>query len=249
MPGRSRHPPVDRDRDAAPCPSGTRLAGSLMVGPVLYQEMLLAGRRSQQYVFRWIYAGWLVVQVLLFSYFWLFSPGSYVISDLAAHFTEIFLVQQLVLIVLTTPAFAAGSLTEEKVNGTLQYLLTSDLTPSEIILGKLLARSFQLGVLVLTGLPLFCFLGPFAGVEPLTLLAAIGVTVPPLVALVSASLLASVWSTQTRNAALGLYAVVGLGFLMVGWQGGVLQYLDPLYVLAPAWGARDLDDARSVMGR
>src|SRR5258707_10352712 len=39
-----------------------------MVGPVLHQEMLLGTRRNRLYVFRWIYAGWLLLQVLYFSF-------------------------------------------------------------------------------------------------------------------------------------------------------------------------------------
>ena len=62
------------------------------------------------------------------------------------------------------PVFAtvvAGALTEEKVSGTLIYQLTSDLTPGEIVLGKLFARLAQVLVLFLTGLPMLCAVGVF----------------------------------------------------------------------------------------
>jgi ABC-type transport system involved in multi-copper enzyme maturation permease subunit len=246
-----------------------------MVGPVLYQEMLLTGRRSQQHIFRWIYAGWLILQVAAFSYLWLFraAPGSYALSELAEWFVNLYLVQQLILMVLATPALAAGTVSEEKSSGTLQYLLTSDLTSSEIILGKMLARSFQMGVLALVGLPLFCFLGVYAGLELLTLLAVLAETAATLLALVSASLLASVWSRQTRNAVLGLYAAGGVFLFSVWWLGDllvylsklasglpllaafaglvqqVLNYFDPVYVLEPGWGARDLPDLKALTQR
>src|SRR5262249_38320297 len=43
-------------------------AGSTaMVGPVLYLEMLLGGRRGRQLIFRYLYVGWLVLQ---FGFFW-----------------------------------------------------------------------------------------------------------------------------------------------------------------------------------
>ena len=32
-----------------------------MVGAVLHQEMLLGGRRNRLHLFRWLYAGWLIV--------------------------------------------------------------------------------------------------------------------------------------------------------------------------------------------
>ena len=48
-----------------------------MVGPVLYLEMLLGGRRGRQLAFRYIYAGWLVVQLafLWFIYFLDYQVG------------------------------------------------------------------------------------------------------------------------------------------------------------------------------
>jgi ABC-type transport system involved in multi-copper enzyme maturation permease subunit len=219
-----------------------------MVGPVLHHEMLLGSRRSRAYVFRWIYAGWLVLQV---CWFWLeyqmtslatgaSTPDTAVVS---AWFVQTFVIQQLIFMVLATPVLTAGAVTDEKTRGTLQYLLTTDVQSWHIVLGKLLGRVAQVGLLALAGLPLFCFLGAFAGVEPWTLVGVFLVTVLPLLALGSASLLASVWSRQTRDAVLGLYAV-GAVLVLLGWWlvGGVAQYFDPLYVLEPAWGDRTLGD-------
>ncbi len=39
-----------------------------MVGAVLHQEWLLGSRRNRLYLFRWIYAGWLIVLVC-YGYF------------------------------------------------------------------------------------------------------------------------------------------------------------------------------------
>ena len=252
-----------------------------MVGPVLHLEMLLGGRRGRQYVFRWVYAGWLVVQLcfLYLSYrvsaSWARASGSFdpnASSRFATSFVEVFVVQQLILILLATPAFAAGAVTDEKSRGTLQYLLTADLTPWEIVVGKLLGRMAQVAVLTLAGLPVLCFVGVFGGLDPLVLVAIAAVTVTPLFALGAASMLASVWSRQTRDAVLGLYAVGGLGYLFfwgtralhdglaAGSPAGLratfwgrllvrlhslLRPFNPLYVLEPAWGHADL----SLLGR
>ena len=35
-----------------------------MIGPILHQELLLGSRRNKLHVLRWIYAGWLILQVL-----------------------------------------------------------------------------------------------------------------------------------------------------------------------------------------
>lgn len=238
-----------------------------MVGPVLYLEMLLGGRRGRQYLFRWIYAGWLIAQFLFLFVVYRASVG--LTSDrnataiFAENFVQIFIVQQLLLLLLATPAFAAGAVTDEKTRGTLQHMLTADLTAFEIILGKLLGRSAQVAVLAMTGLPVLCFIGVFGGLHPMLLLAVIAITITPLLSLAAASLLASVWSKQTRDAVLGLYAFGALGFLLV-WGSGelagylakatpagsapgvaasffgsldqLLRYFNPLYILEPASG-------------
>jgi ABC-type transport system involved in multi-copper enzyme maturation permease subunit len=230
-----------------------------MVGPVLYQELLLGSRRNRLHVLRWIYAGWLVVQVL---YFYLVfqaremnrvhmarmgvefgnrNPAS-APNVVGAWFAETFVGQQMILLALAIPAFVAGAITDEKRRGTLQYLLTSDLDTRQIVVGKLLGRSAQVVLLALSGVPLFCFLGGFGGVEPLTMLLIAVVLVVPLFALASMTLLASVWCRQTRDAVLGLYALLGVGWLLVWGLGGVLDFFNPLYVLAPVWGpARTID--------
>ncbi|MBL8799755.1 MAG: ABC transporter permease subunit [Planctomycetia bacterium] len=244
-----------------------------MVGPVLYLEMLLGGRRGRQMIFRYIYAGWLILQLTL-SYFiyrthaatssmafgGLADPNA--TSDFATGFVEVFVVQQLIIILLVTPAFAAGAITEEKTRGTLQYMLTAHLTAAEIVLGKLLGRMAQVGLLIIAGLPVLCFVGVWGGLHPPVMLAVFAVTIAPVFAIACASLLASVWCRQTRDAVLSLYGVFALAVLLMFvslWLAGylhnrlpagsgpstflafldtlnaALNYFNPLFVLEPAW--------------
>src|SRR5205823_5409334 len=109
--------------------------GGDMVGAVLHQEMLLGGRRFSVHVMRWIYGGWLVLQVF---WFWvafqseLFNragPGGFPERNNAAsapevvgaRFSESFVQQQIILLLLLTPALCAGAITDEKRKGTLQH--------------------------------------------------------------------------------------------------------------------------------
>lgn len=253
-----------------------------MVGPVLYLEMLLGGRRGQQLVFRYIYVGWIVLQlaVLYFIYlneyyarnrwglmFGYEPPDPSLTSRFATGYVEMFVIQQMIIILLATPAFTAGAITDEKTRGTLQYLLTANLTSAEIVIGKLLGRAAQVGLFILGGLPALCFIGVWGGLQPGMMVAVFGVTVAPVLALGSASLLASVWCRQTRDAVLSLYiAGVGLFLLALGsrsldaWLSpavppgespgfllsclrlvnAVSDYFNPLFVLAPGWEATDL---------
>jgi ABC-type transport system involved in multi-copper enzyme maturation permease subunit len=230
-----------------------------MIGAVLYQEWLLGSRRSRLYLFRWAYAGWLVVLVFYGYFFYKAEEQTRLIRRNVAGtssfferasmpevvgqwFAETFVAQQMILLALATPAFVAGAITDEKRRGTLQYLLTTDLEARHILLGKLLARVGQVVLVALAGLPLFALLAGFGGVEPATLLAVGVALLVPLFALASAALLASVWCRQTRDAVLALYVLGTLGGLAVWYFRGPLNYLNPLFVLAPAWSAwKNLD--------
>ena len=143
-----------------------------MLGPVFYQEMLLGARRSKLHVIRWFYAGWLVAQV---GYYYLVAfatmnarrldstivegGSSSIVGGL---FTETFVLQQMLFIVLATPAFVAGAIADEKRRGTLQYLLCTDLDSRHIILGKLFGRIAQVFLVALAGLPIFAFFAALA---------------------------------------------------------------------------------------
>ncbi len=230
-----------------------------MVGAVLHQEMLLGSRRNRLYVFRWAYAGWLVA--VIFYLFLRFSdeefqryyagiqvrgtgrtveawsaPRASAPAIVGGRFADAFVVQQILLLLLATPAFVAGSITDEKRRGTLPQLLTTDLDTRHILLGKLLGRTAQVLLLAVAGLPPFALLAGFGGVPPLSILILCAVLAAPLFALATASVLASVWCRQTRDAVLALYVLGTLAGLAVWYFGGPLDVLNPLYVLEPAWG-------------
>ena len=186
------------------------------------------------------------------------------------------MIQQLLLVLLATPAFTAGAITDEKTRGTLQHMLTAHLTAGEIILGKLLGRMAQVAMLALVGLPALCFIGVFGGLHPLLLLVVLASTLVPMFAIGAASLLASVWCRQTRDAVLILYglggavwlllwlvqdlagylaaripvgASPGLGTSLVLALGSLLSYFNPLQVLEPAWTTGDLTEVgRRLIG-
>jgi ABC-type transport system involved in multi-copper enzyme maturation permease subunit len=225
-----------------------------MVGPVLHQEMLLGGRRYRLHLLRWLYAGWLIFQVI---FFWLaFQAEESTLANkymrangqevwnvasapevIGARFAETYLSQQMLLLLLITPAFVAGAVTDEKRRGTMQYLLTTDLESRHIILGKLVGRLAQVFLVLLAGLPLFALLAGFGGVTPITIAFSVLVLVLPVFGLAAGALLASVWCRQTRDAVLAFYLVCVAVGLLVYRVGGVFLYIDPLYVLNPAWGA------------
>src|SRR5262245_15172273 len=98
-----------------------------MAGSVFSLEVLLGSRRGKQHIFRWVYAGWLTLQVLLTGF--VNTRGSD--PPFGAYFLGVLIVQHFMILALATPALVAGAITDEKTRGTLQYLLVADLTSSE----------------------------------------------------------------------------------------------------------------------
>ncbi len=224
-----------------------------MVGPLFYHEMLLGSRRSRDYIFRWVYGGWLILQLLWFAFtdqflYWFNPPNQDYTPYVCRHFCEVFIPQHFILIALVTPAFVASAITEEKTRGTLQYLLTTDLAPIHIIVGKLIGRILQVCTLALAGLPLFALLGAFGGVEPALLLGLLVLTVYVAAGVASATFLAAVWARNTRDAVLGLYAVGIVAASAMWWFGGPVDSFNPVHLLEPVFEAGGLEAAR-IMGR
>jgi ABC-type Na+ efflux pump permease subunit len=220
-----------------------------MVGPLFYHEMLLSSRRSRDYIFRWVYAGWLILQLMWIAFFdWIaYQLGGFnqeYVNYVGHHFAEVFIPQHFILLALVTPAFVASSVTEEKTRGTLQYLLTTDLAPIHIITGKLLGRVIQVCVLAMAGLPLFALLGALGGVEPALLLGLVIVTIYVACGVASATFLAAVWTRQTRDAVLALYGVGIVAATVIFWVGGPLTYFNPVALLNPVFESGGVESVR-----
>jgi ABC-type transport system involved in multi-copper enzyme maturation permease subunit len=241
-----------------------------MLGPVLYLEMLLGSRRGKQYVFRYIYAGWLLfltVCVTLSYAIHLLAHGNELVPPFGDGYLTVLLVQHFFLLILATPAYVAGAVTDEKTQGTLQYLMTADLTPSEIVLGKFLGRIAQVAMLAIVGLPVIAFCGVFGGLDPFRAFALACYSVFVLIAIGSASMLASVLTRTTREAVLGLYSV-GIALIalyaVIDWLSEIIPvlqwplafmdtyvkgYLSPFYIPDHVWKISGLAELGKEMAR
>ncbi|GIW83071.1 MAG: hypothetical protein KatS3mg105_4878 [Gemmatales bacterium] len=225
-----------------------------MTSAVFTLEMLRSSRRGRQHLFRWIYAGWLLVQFVVYFFIDAITPSISPTPPFMADYLAMFVTQQMILIAAVTPAFVAGAITDEKTRGTLQYLIASDVSSAEIIFGKLFGRLFQVAILFLAGLPVLCFAGVFGGLNLLLLVALLYVSGLAMLVVASASLLASVLCRQTRDAVLGLYSVGFLGLALVVALDELLpaaspiaaalrwlmDHASPLFLLEPAWAMTDV---------
>lgn len=216
-----------------------------MLLTLVYLEILHGYRRGWQHRIRIGYAGWLILQFgFLCFVHWMGTLRITGEGDVRAAirqtreffdgYFEFLLLQQLGVLLVAVPAFAAGSITDEKTRGTLEGLLAANLTASEIILGKLLGQMARVAEIALAGVPLLVFLGILTGLDGWVLAALVLSTMPPLLALAAISLLASVWCRKTSEAVIGVYGVVGVG-AGLGWAlGPQLAWFDPREVVETA---------------
>src|SRR5262245_18475233 len=132
------------------------------MGPVLTIELIRTSRREWHHYLLWLYAGCLLLE---FGVLFLMHLAAHVfrvnvslpavmVAGFSRELTELRIMQQFQGLLLVVPAFAAGSISDEKTRGTLQEWLTTDLTAWEIIGGKWAAQLVQVGAIALVALPL-----------------------------------------------------------------------------------------------
>ena len=129
----------------------------------------------------------------------------------------------------------------------MAHVLVTDLSDSEIVLGKLAARLMRVLGLVACALPLMAILTLLGGVDPEALLGAFFMTIGIAVLGCSLALLFSLWARKTHEALLGTYAVWGIWLIgqpfvklvnnAFGWSLAVPSTIADPYHLAfsPYW--------------
>jgi ABC-type transport system involved in multi-copper enzyme maturation permease subunit len=227
-----------------------RRTGFHLFGPVLFYDMVRVARRGRYFGLRLLYAGMLVAALGL-TYFEvdLTAAGSVLQRDarLAQQYFVFSMMVQMFAVGLLTPAYVGAAIGEDKERGTLEFMLATDLSNHEIVLGKFVARLANLILFVLIGLPILSFMQFLGGIDPELVLAGFVATLATAVGTGAFGILCSV--LQRR-------AVGGVLAAFVGWIGYNLIGL-LLYVLAasgwavltyrPDWpGAPSLGDVIAV---
>jgi hypothetical protein len=153
----------------------------------------------------------------------------------ARHYLAFFLQQQLIVLLLLTPALACGTLSHEKERGTLQALFGTQLRAPAIVCGKFLGRVLLIAQLAIIAAPAPVLLTIMADLGLDRLAIAGAVTGLLILAFAAASMLASVLTRSARDATLGCYAMIAIGILasivvFVG-ENPLPVYLDPLEIM------------------
>ncbi|MCS7167399.1 MAG: ABC transporter permease [Gemmatales bacterium] len=138
------------------------------LGPILQRELLTLPRRGRHYVLRFVYlAGLWVLAVTAWqaSRGWGYSVSAKELADFGAFLFQLLSWLQLSLVIFFAALTAAASVAMEKDRRTLVLLLCTDLSDAEIVLGKLFGSLAQIGLLLLSSLPIQAMLLLLGGVS------------------------------------------------------------------------------------
>ncbi|GIV85252.1 MAG: hypothetical protein KatS3mg052_2259 [Candidatus Roseilinea sp.] len=209
------------------------------LSPILAKEMAGRMRSARAYAVLTIYLAVASgLSVLIYMVGVLGSPRTVGSTGAVGQVEFYFLVgMQLLLVSFVAPAFAAGAISRERENKTLEVLRMTPLTPAQIVQAKLIsALGFTLLLLFAT-LPLFSLAFLLGGVEPRQLVIALcGVLASALLYTVLPLYLSTRFKT-TASATLSAYAivssiVVGVPLAALIGAATIGQVLGPVSVLA-----------------
>ena len=172
----------------------------MLIGPVFTRELATAPRRVRFYAAPAVYLGGLLV---LTCTAWLLMIGTQQVrnvGDMARFGVALFQFLaplQLVLAVFFSALGSASAVAQEKDRRTLELLLLTNLSNSELVLGKLLASMLNVLVLLAAGLPFFMLIVLFGGVSFEQILRVFAVTFVTALAAGSLGSTIALWREKT----------------------------------------------------
>ncbi|MEO6811784.1 MAG: ABC transporter permease, partial [Isosphaeraceae bacterium] len=182
-----------------------------VLGPVFTFERIIAARRWQGYALRSLFVAALLVGMTLI--WWGQVAGkSGVVSiraqaEIGQWYFYALIGTQLALVLLAAPAFTAGSICLDRSRGMLAHMLMTDLSDSEIVLGKLAARLLPVFGLIACALPVLSLSTLLGGMDPLALGLAFLITTCLALLGCTLALTLSVWAKKTHDVLMATYAV------------------------------------------
>ncbi|MDR2169978.1 MAG: ABC transporter permease [Planctomycetaceae bacterium] len=175
----------------------------MFIGPVFSRELTIVPRRDWTYIGRGIYAG---AMLLLIATAWLVISGTQLITD-AGDFARFgtmlfqFLAPvQLVLAIFFAATIAAGAVGQEKERKTLQLLLLTRMSNSELVLGKLLASLLNILMLLVISIPIFMIITLLGGISYYQIIRVLLVTLFAMLACGSLGSCVALWREKTFQA-------------------------------------------------
>ena len=186
-------------------------------GPVFVYEWLRSTRRSTMYAWR---AGFVLVLLGGLALVWLVEShrtGPLTVqaqAELAKMFFGIIECSAVVTVLLVAPAATAGVICQERARGNLLDILATDLSSSEVVLGKLAARLLPVLATIAAALPVLAITGLLGGIDPAAIAGSFAVIVGLAVLGCALALSLSLWGRKTHEVLLAMY-LVWFGWLLL----------------------------------
>ncbi len=210
----------------------------MLIGPVFSRELVTSPRRLRFYLARAVYVAGLVAIV---ATAWLLLTGTQEvrnIGDMARFGATLFQILaplQLALALFFAPLMTASAVAQEKDRRTLILLLMTNLTNSELVLGKLFASLLQVFVLLAAAAPLLFLIVLLGGISYAQIGWVYAVTAATVIAAGSVGALLALWREKTfQTLALVILALVfwlAAGEVLIAagasgsrWQGAPLSF-------------------------
>src|SRR6516162_1163441 len=184
-----------------------RHGGWRLLGPHFYYDVVRLARRGRSTLLRCAY-----ILALLAGLALVFesapAQGNWRPNDFAAvserfAFT-LFFIQNLAVVILA-PVYLASAIAEEKERSTLELLFTTQLSDTEIILGKLIARIIHLFGFVIAGFPILSLIQIWGGIDMLLIAGNLANTLLNILTIGSLCLSVSVRSRTVSEAVFASY--------------------------------------------
>jgi len=209
----------------------------MLFGPILSVELVTTARRVRYFVTRAAYAA--VLLLILLSVYSSERPWRDGATDiqyvarLAQMFFATFSGVQALAIMLIVPAIVVGTIANERERRTLDYLLCSQLSGPEIVLGKLAARLITALLTLLAGIPVLSLTMLMGGISPDLLMMVFATAGSSVVLLGCMSIAVSVWSPRSMDAVMRIYLILFAVWLLPLIASPVLQSLRLFELSAP----------------
>lgn len=206
----------------------------MLAGPIFRVEMVTAARRDRYFWLRVLYGA-----IILFTLWTVYlnmslgatRPGQTVseisISEraqAAAYFFVAFSWVQLIGLLAVAPAMAVGTIATERERRTIEYLFATDLSNSEIVLGKTVARLLLVCKFALVSLPVLFIFRLMGGIPADLVAASFLIAGSTALMLTALSVCISVWSKRSRDASIRVYLVLAAILFLPPLLGTVFRF-------------------------
>src|SRR5580693_709624 len=178
------------------------------LSPVFIYECLANSRRGQTYAIRSIGVAILLASIATIATTHASRFQSNAWREYAAlgesYFYAIIGVE-LTLVMLAAPAATAGAICVDRARGTLTHMLATDLSDSEIVLGKLASRLLPVLGLVACSWPVLSICSLLGGIDPTALTLAFAIILAAALLGCTMALALSVWARKPHEVVLVTY--------------------------------------------